>query len=98
MASDSRTASKTVLFWAVLAAVIALDVVTKQMAVYGLSPSRFPHEVVGDWVRLTLVYNPGAAFGLHLGQHSRWIFTALTLGALVILWRLYAATRQYGGP
>jgi len=73
--------------------VVAVDVVTKRMAVYGLSPSRFPHEVFGDWVRLTLVYNPGAAFGLHLGQYSRWIFTALTLGALVILWRLYSVTR-----
>src|SRR3712207_5011669 len=68
------------------------------MAVYGLSPSRFPHEVFGDWVRLTLVYNPGAAFGLHLGPYSRWIFTALTLGALVILWRLMQATRAGDTP
>ena len=91
MESGSRTAGKSALFWAVLVAVIALDVVTKRMAVDGLS--RFPQEVIGDWVRLTLVYNPGAAFGLHLGQYSRWIFTALTLGALVILWRLYTVTR-----
>jgi signal peptidase II len=43
-------------------------------------------------VRLTLVYNPGAAFGLHLGPGSRWIFTALTFGALFLLWRLYQET------
>ena len=93
MESDSRSTAKSIVFWAVIAFVITLDVVTKQMAVYALSPSRFPHEVLGDWVRLTLVYNPGAAFGLHLGQYSRWIFMALTLGALGILWRLYAVTR-----
>jgi signal peptidase II len=51
-----------------------------------------PHEVFGDVVRLTLVYNPGAAFGLNLGPQSRWIFTVLTVVALVILWRLYRAT------
>ena len=97
MESDSGTAStssgaKTLLFWGVIVFVIALDVVTKAMAVYSLSPSHFPHDIVGDWLRLTLVYNPGAAFGLHLGQYSRWIFMALTAGALVILWRLYVAT------
>ena len=48
-----------------------------------------PHDVYGDWLRFTLVYNPGAAFGLHVGQHSRWIFMVLTIVALVILGRLY---------
>jgi signal peptidase II len=95
MESDSATHGsgvKPLLFWSVLVVVIALDVVTKAIAVYSLSPSHFPHDVFGEWFRLTLVYNPGAAFGLHLGQYSRWIFMALTVGALVILWRLYVAT------
>jgi signal peptidase II len=51
-----------------------------------------PHEVLGEWLRFTLVYNPGAAFGLHVGEHSRWVFMALTVGALVILGRLYVTT------
>src|SRR5918994_948504 len=50
----------------------------KWLAVRALVPQRLPHEVFGDAVRLTLVYNPGAAFGLHLGPLSRWIFMALT--------------------
>ena len=33
------------------------------------------------------------AFGLHLGPWSRWIFLALTIGALFILARLYLNTR-----
>ncbi len=82
------------LFWGVLIMVVALDIVTKVLAVANLSPQHIPHDVLGDHLRLTLVYNPGAAFGLHLGSYSRWIFMALTIGALVVLGRLYQATRQ----
>ena len=81
------------LFWPVLVAVVAADVVTKTIAVKALDVPRVPREVVGDWLRFTLVYNPGAAFGLHVGDHSRWVFMALTVGALLILGRLYIATR-----
>ncbi len=81
------------LFWPVLATVTALDVVTKAWAVTQLVPQRLPHDVFGEYVRFTLVYNPGAAFGLHVGQYSRWIFTTLTIVALAILGRLYHATR-----
>jgi signal peptidase II len=81
------------LFWSVLVVVAALDTVTKQLAASLLLPERLAHNVIGDWVHFTLVYNPGAAFGLHVGQYSRWIFMVLTLVALVILGRLYQATR-----
>jgi signal peptidase II len=82
------------LFWGTLVTVVALDLVTKLIAAATLSPQHIPHEILGNHVRLTLVYNPGAAFGLNLGIYSRWIFMALTAGALVILIRLYQATRQ----
>jgi len=82
------------LFWPVLLIVTAIDVVSKRFAVYWLPPTHVPHEVYGDWLRFTLVYNPGAAFGLHVGQYSRWIFMNLTLIALVILARLYRGTRD----
>jgi len=74
--------------------IVLTDVITKAAAVYALVPQRIPHELIGDAVRFTLVYNPGAAFGLHLGEYSRWIFMVLTIGALVILGRLYRATRD----
>ncbi len=45
-------------------------------------------EVLGDWIRLRLVYNQGAAFGLDLGAWQRWIFMAVAAGAVVMLWRL----------
>jgi signal peptidase II len=83
-----------VVFWPVAAFVVLADVVTKAMAVFTLHPVGLPHEVIGERVRLTLVYNPGAAFGLHLGQYSRWIFLALTGVVLAVLWRLYRETRD----
>lgn len=67
---------------------------TKLIAVDRLVAVYVPHAVVGDALRFTLVYNPGAAFGLHLGPYSRWIFTALTIGALVLLYKLYRETER----
>ena len=91
MQSDNRNAR---LFWPVLIAIVAVDVVTKRFAVQMLGDQqRVPHEVLSHWLRMTLVYNPGAAFGLHVGEYSRWVFMALTVGALVILGRLYLSTR-----
>jgi signal peptidase II len=81
------------LFWPVLVLVATVDFCTKALAVSRLLPQRMPHDVFGEWVRFTLVYNPGAAFGLNVGQHSRWIFMVLTIVALIILGRLYASTR-----
>jgi signal peptidase II len=89
-----RGRSNPSLFWTVIGVIVGADVITKALAVYSLFPQRMPHELVGAAVRLTLVYNPGAAFGLHLGAYSRWIFMALTAGALIILGRLYRATRD----
>ena len=85
--------SNSGVFWPVLVLVATVDFCTKALARTHLVPERIPHVVYGDWLRFTLVYNPGAAFGLHVGQYSRWIFMALTIVALVILGRLYSATR-----
>jgi signal peptidase II len=82
------------LFWSVLITIVTADIVTKVLAVYALVPQRMPHDILGDKLRLTLVYNPGAAFGLHVGPYSRWVFMLLTFGALWILWKLYRTTRE----
>ncbi len=86
--------ANTPLFWSVLVVIVVADIITKAIAVNALVLQRIPHRLFGDAVRFTLVYNPGAAFGLHLGQYSRWIFMVLTIGALVVLGRLYRATRD----
>lgn len=71
------------LFWIVAGSVVIADFITKQIAVAVLS--RGPVPLLGDWLGFHLVYNPGAAFGLNVGQHSRWFFMALALVALVVL-------------
>jgi len=82
------------IFWTVVIIIVALDVATKAAAVSSLTPAYTPHEIIGNLVRFTLAYNPGAAFGFNLGAASRWIFTALTLLALGVLATLYRATRE----
>lgn len=72
-------------FWAIVALVIAADYVTKMLAVEHLTPRHIPHPIIGDVVRFTLAYNPGAAFGMHLGPASRWIFGVLSLIIVSVL-------------
>jgi signal peptidase II len=86
--------SNSITFWSVVASVTALDVFSKWWAETGLLPQRLPHSVAGEWLRLTLVHNPGAAFGLQVGSQSRWVFMGLTIIALGILGRLYLNTRD----
>lgn len=87
-----RSNIKAALFWPVVLAIVGADRLTKIIAEQTLWPRYVPREVWGDMLRWTLVYNPGAAFGLHLGQYSRWIFLVLTIAALIILARLYRQT------
>ena len=83
---------------AVVAGIVVADQFTKQLAVAKLSPPHIPHEVIGEYVRFTLTYNPGAAFGMHLGSLSRWIFAGLTLVILGFLLRLFRATPHADAP
>jgi signal peptidase II len=83
------------IYWPILVVVVVADLITKAVAVATLSPAGVPKPVMGDVVRWTLVYNPGAAFGLYLGQYSRWIFLSLSVAALVILWRMYRETAAH---
>ena len=79
-------------FWSVTTAVLILDAVTKVVAERFLA-RRLPLEVIGDYVQLRLVYNEGAAFGLYLGEHSRWLFFVLAIVARFVLGSMVRATR-----
>jgi len=89
MSSPGRSNGRV--FWTTAAVVICLDVATKMLAVRHLD-LHIPRRVVGEVVRLTLAYNPGAAFSMSLGNYSRYIFGAFAVIALFILWRLYRTT------
>ena len=76
------------LFWGAAILVVIVDYATKIMMQRHLIP-HMPMPVIGDYVRFTLAYNPGAAFSMSLGPWSRYIFGAFAIVALVVLWRLY---------
>jgi signal peptidase II len=79
-------AARRVFLWAALGTVV-LDLITKLIAEATLL--RTPGvSVFGDWFQLRLVYNQGAAFGLHVGPYSRWIFFAVALVAVLVLARM----------
>jgi signal peptidase II len=79
------------IFWAAALLVVGLDVVTKLIAeaTLLLTPG-IP--VIGDWFQLRLVYNRGAAFGLHVGPYSRWVFFGVAIVAVLVLNRMSVQT------
>jgi len=82
---------KGVLLLAVAGITLLLDVLTKQwivatLVLYEIRP------VFGEFFRLTYTHNPGAAFGINIGEHSRLFFLALSLVALVVLGWMYRIT------
>ncbi|MGV0395326.1 signal peptidase II [Corynebacterium uberis] len=66
--------------FALIVALAAIDQAAKHAVVAHLTPG-VPVPVVGDWARLLLVFNPGAAFSM--GQGSTWLFTCFQLAFLV---------------
>jgi signal peptidase II len=86
------SAAERRLFWGTAAAIVVSDFATKLLA-EGLLARRLPLSVIGEWVQLRLVYNEGAAFGLDLGEYSRWIFFGLAILALIVLGSMVRSTR-----
>jgi signal peptidase II len=67
-------------------AVLVLDVVAKHLALERLAPGR-PVPVIDGFFSLTLVMNPGLAFGMLAGTPAgwRWLVALLSIGALAVL-------------
>jgi len=80
-------AERRALYPAAAGVILVTDLATKALVERTLdSHSVVP--VLGDVLRLHLLYNPGAAFGFELGMHSRWIFLATALLAVLLLTQL----------
>jgi signal peptidase II len=72
------------LLLSVAAVVLALDIVTKVLAVKLLPPGQ-PVSIIGDTVTWTLVRNSGAAFSMATGY--TWALTLIATGVVVgIFW------------
>lgn len=89
--SRSWSRGKAGLFATVLGGVVGFDFMTKVFVQRSMSLYQ-QIDVVGDYVRLTYIHNPGAAFGIHLGPYSRFIFLILSLVALAALASMYWVT------
>ncbi len=91
LADTTSTRGKLATFVAIAGTVLTLDLFTKllvqqTMHLYESLP------VLGEFLRLTFIYNPGAAFGFHVGPYSRYIFLALAFVALFVLMVMYRHT------
>ncbi|GAY18398.1 lipoprotein signal peptidase [Mycobacterium sp. shizuoka-1] len=72
------------LLLSVAGVVLALDVITKVLAVRWLTPGQ-PVSIIGDTVTWTLVRNSGAAFSMATGY--TWVLTLVATGVVVgIIW------------
>ena len=83
--------NKTVFLLAVVGIIVAIDYATKMWAMSSLTLG-YPVPVLGEFFRFTYTHNPGAAFGINIGEHSRLFFLVLSLVALVVLGFIYRAT------
>jgi len=91
LAGAAESRAKLTLFAGTAGFVLVVDLVTKfwvQQTLYLYNAVN----VVGDFFRLTYIHNPGAAFGLHLGPYSRFIFLTLAFVALAVLIVMYRHT------
>ncbi len=91
LAEAPQVRSKLGIFAGTAGVVLVLDLFTKYLVQNTLSLyESIP--VIGDFFRLTYIHNPGAAFGLHLGPYSRFIFLGLAFVALGVLLIMYRHT------
>lgn len=86
-----ESSTKAALALGIVGTVLLLDVLTKLWIVRNFSLYESV-QILGDWVRLTYTHNMGAAFGIHVGEHSRVFFLLLSLVALAVLALIYRAT------
>jgi signal peptidase II len=87
----SWNGSKLRLLGSILTGVVLVDFITKVIIQRNFYEFQKVN-VIGEYLRITYIYNTGAAFGIHLGPYSRYIFLGLSLIALVALAGMYWAT------
>jgi signal peptidase II len=87
------TAPKVRLLSLIAVAVLAVDIVTKVLAVAQLD-DREPVEILGGLVYLQLVRNAGAAFSIATGY--TWVLTIVAIAVVVVIVRVARRLRSTG--
>lgn len=75
----------------IVAALVVADWLTKALVQRFMDPYQ-QIDLIGEYLRLTYIFNPGAAFGIHLGDASRGVFLILSIVALIALLGMYYVT------
>lgn len=83
--SSARPRRRALIAAVIAAFALAVDIVSKQLAVAWLTPSA-PVRVIGEILTLRLVRNSGAAFGV--GGGSTILFTLVALVVVIVLTRV----------
>ncbi len=96
--SVAKNAVKYLLFSLLL---IVVDQVTKLLVHYYMEPG-FPGQLVliGNWLKLHYVLNPGMAFGMQLGhEYGKLLLTLFRLGAMTVIgWYLVRLALRGASP
>lgn len=82
-----------ILFWSVAAIALALDLLTK-WAVFEWLKDRSYIFVIDGVVRLVMVYNNGAAFGLFAGHPNRLIVVSFVALAVILCTFLFGGSKE----
>ena len=85
--------AKLAIFGTILPLILVLDVITKRWALEALAGGR-RLDLFGGLMPLTLAFNRGAAFGIRIGEDSRWFFVPVTILALFLLGMLLVQARK----
>ncbi|MER6029054.1 signal peptidase II [Streptomyces sp. NPDC001851] len=89
----ARRGRRIALLFAVAAFAYALDLISKTLVVAKLEGHE-PIKLIGDWLELNAIRNPGAAFGF--GAAFTVIFTLIAAAVIVVIIRL--ARKLYSYP
>ncbi|WP_405777911.1 signal peptidase II [Streptomyces sp. NBC_00859] len=90
---DVRGRRRTPLLLAVAGIAYALDLGSK-LAVVAKLENHAPVKVIGDWLELSAIRNPGAAFGI--GGATTILFTVIAVAIAGVIVRM--ARKLYSGP
>ncbi|WP_055491825.1 signal peptidase II [Streptomyces sp. TP-A0356] len=92
-AGHPRGRRRIAVLFVVAAFAYALDLISKLMVVAKLE-HHVPIRIIGDWLKLEAIRNPGAAFGF--GEAFTVIFTVIAAAVIVVIARL--ARKLYSLP
>ncbi|MFQ6112768.1 MAG: signal peptidase II [bacterium] len=74
--------------------VIVFDQVTKLLVKYFFERGQ-PHQIIGDFVRLTYIENPGMAFGIQIGGQLFFTIFAAVASVIIFIYIVRARNEKF---